>query len=411
MIENSERFYKLAGALLGGKLLSKEGISAEEFDSIVGSTIARMNAVGTLRGEGFEIVGGRGEMYRALSWTKPVEKVFDWTPERLEVQAWIDSQYPLKVDHAPLINLHLLNRDELSRTHECSFGYLWAYEAVGNKSPGRACAYLLIDSKTGGLAVLQRRFKNFPRIRLIDIDYPIDKYQTLIPFLSQLSTRPVEVRNLSPLNIEILEFHFLESSLRKAHQSIYSIETISKYPESFFSKKSWKSTKKNLREVFFRAVDMNDLATQKDAKFVIDTWKKKRGADQLRLAIGRDYVLIDEHIPGCWYIMGYRNSSVGYRNPQPVSLRILSEIPSVNQDTQGVADLVEKSFNYSDLPGGHSGMSDTSLVQTCEILWEKGISYINGGESSSVSKGLVGYKSKFEESQVQSVAFIPQIIS
>ena len=396
-IDHEDRFYKITGRDLGDRLLSDEGISAQDFDLLVGSTIDRMNTVGSLRGEGFLITGGHGKMYHVSGWEKPIVEEFDWTPKRLEVREWIDRFAPLELAHCLEINDRLKKR-ETSRIHESSFGYLWAYEAVANLTPGRAKAFLMREPLRG-LAVLQQRFANAPRLRVIDIDLPVDTYRKLIPYLSILSTKPVEIRSLTPSKLELLKLAFPGAEIGKAHQSIYNTRAISSNPESYFSKKSWKSTQKNLREVSFQLVPMDSEARRADAKFIIDTWKQRRGPDQLRLAIGRDYALIDQQVPWCFYIMGYRGS-------QPVSLRILSLIPG---EHRGAADLVEKSFNYSDLPGGHSGMSDTSLIETCRLLYEQGIEYINGGESASVSTGLVDYKTKFEESRVWSYTITPKI--
>lgn len=389
---NHSKFIKLCGNNeLLAEYLERGSIPREKFDEMVGGETPRMNIVSALRYAGYEVIGTEEIPYQVLSWKEPIRKEFKWTPERIEIQKWVDSLRPFCLSHEGIITEALLTRGS-TRWHDCSFGTLWAYEAVGNTHPGRAMTWLLEDGD-GGLAILHRRHSKVPKYRITDINLKLDQYKVLIPYLSQLSDRPIPIKNLEPGRATKILSLFPKVSQLRQHQSIYLLDQVLGYPEKFLSKKSLKSTRKCLREVRWEIVSMDNLAHSTDARYIIDTWKRYKGATQHRLSIGRDYILLDGVVNGVIVIMGYRNLT-------PVSLRILSEIPEKSFPESGVADLVEKSFNYSNMPGGHSGMSDACLYAICKILRPLGYTYINGGEAASVGRNLVNYKRKFESEAV-----------
>lgn len=370
-----------------------KGISKSDFAVLVheeyplmGETeqgVYRMNLIGGLRAMGYTVTGGRkgGDLYQITGFEKPKETAISWSLDQKTTLDWFDNLEPvLDVDNQ-FYTQAIANRTFGDIRHENNWLYVWSYELTGgrgNRSSGRWY------SRDGETAIIKRTFKDKPIFSIIDGNLSPETLAQLIFNLSTVSLKPVKVVNIRWESIAPL-MNRLPGWVERVHQSVYDVKQIAETPEAFFSDQSWKTARKMLREIEFVELLYNEPRVP-DQTSIIDSWREYREATQARPAITRDYVASE--------LKTYAGkiSVLGYWQGKPVSYRVIDSL--ANRPDVG-ADILEKSINSSAL-GGHSGISDASLVNICRLLQSKNFALINGGESLSVGPMLDKYKRKFD---------------
>lgn len=359
----------------------------------VEADVRRMNVIGGLRSIGFVVLGGRQGRhlpYRIIGYEKKVSTPREviWSSDEQELLEWIDNLKKVDGSDYKGISEMLSRRDPDEDCHENDWLFLWSYELIGNSST-RVIGYLYREGNSG--CVIRRASSKFS---IIDLNMTVESLDRLIRQLSRISLGPVTVRNLQWKSLpNLIARH--KGSTTRGHQTIYNLQEIVDNPREFLGKQSWKQVRRNLREIDFSPVRW-DLPDVHDQTQIIDQWRDLREASQRQLAVGRDYVCSSTTTyPG-------KISLIGYREAIPCSYRVLDRLAN---NPEIAADLVEKSLNYSTVPGGKSGTSDASLYWTSEHLLSFGVKWINGGESIQVSQQLLSYKSKYGVKSTSSILF------
>ncbi len=381
-----------------------QGISGPDLDSLLRSEsllptpdTARMNLIGSLRGSGFTVLGGRqgGTIYRVTEWEKPESKVTSWSSYQLAVRQWFDDLPDVLASDAGEVRYHLSTRPDTDVRHENTWLYLWGYELVGNTS-NRAIGKFFRSSS--GSFIIKRTFADRPRFSLIDLDASPEELYAAARTLSSISFAPVKIINPRVESLSDLDRLF-ETHLRRedVKQPIYDLNKLVQNPSEFFSRQSWKTARKMLREVQFTEYIGGILEPTEYQNTIIDRWREIREGSQARPAIRRDYVISG-------MISTSKISILGFREGHPVSYRV---VECLSNNSEFASDLVEKSINSSAYPGGHSGISDASLLTIARRLTARGVKFLNGGESSSVGPKLTQYKHKFQVGESYSITLIP----
>lgn len=383
------------------------GVPASELDSLLEQTLgsdyrstSRMNLIGTLRSAGFVVSGGRagGSEYRILDYYPIVPKPrIEWSPSQVGTLEWFNDLPPISESYADFVRHRLQSRDSSDHRHENTWSYLWGYELVGNTS---ARAHGKIYSCDDGVVIIKRMYQDRPRFSIIDLDASPEMLYRLVYTLSEVSFAPVKVINPSLPTLASDIISRARMRIETVDQPIYDLDALANAPENFFSRQSWKTARKMIREVQFEEIPSDTPGLDLRCESLIRAWKRLHEKDHPRLAIRRDSILAKT------VLSRTKMAFVGQRNGEIVSLRILE--PLANVDFVA-GDMVEKSLNTSSLPGGHSGISDAFLVVTARHLSSRGIRFLNGGESASVGPKLSSYKKKFEVGRSRSITLVSRL--
>lgn len=355
-------------------------------------SVFRMNLIGSLRGAGFKVSGGRqgGEKYQVFDWEKRTQTKVSWSPDQLQTLEWFE-HLDLVGDDQIRTFRQSFSRSSTNPRHENCWLYYWGYELVGNLS-NRATGRLF-SSSSGGTMIIKRTFKDRPRFSLLPLSSTLSDLETVARRLSQVSFAPIKIVNPDPEDLPNL-LEVVGGTVDRVAQPIYDASRIATSPGEFFSRQSWKTARKMLREVeFIEILPRSPRIADQDR--IISVWKKTQMKSQARPATRRDSVLSESTYP-------FKMSILGYWRDVPVSYRVVEPLTT---STEVAADLLEKSINRSD-DGGHSGISDASLVTICRYLVSHGIRFLNGGESSSVGPQLTQYKHKFQVHQTESLTVV-----
>lgn len=375
------------------------GIHVDEFKSMIATSylgtaesqqVYRMNLIGSLRSDGFIVSGGRGggDIYKVTDWVKVEAKKIEWSTEQMEVLNWYEDLPDLEEDNASSIRARLGYRTLTDLRHENTWMYIWGYELVGNRSQ-RAQGKLYRGAE--GWCVIKRTFVDRPRFTIIDINSTAVEIDRIARKLALCSLAPIKVINPDLPTVPILA-QTMPFVMEQVAQPVYDLERIANEPEMLLSRQSWKTARKMLREIEFTHPPF-DMPIHHHVDLIVGIWRKEREGTQARPAIQRDYAI------GELTTFPQKIQVLGFHGPFTVSYRCLERLAN---NTYVASDLVEKSFNKSSMPGGHSGISDASLVHTARYLLGMGIKYINGGESASVGPLLTRYKHKYQTTEYSS---------
>ena len=346
--------------------------------------IARMNAVGGLRGYGYQVTGGRsgGKVYKIVGWEEPAtywgrdrwegeeRDILDWVHSLSAVtQAWVEPR--LKV--GPIEPLH----------ERC-----WMYVACYELARDLGFCY---EGRSGD-AIIMQRFRTQPRVRLFNLTMtdPIEVLE-LLTKLAKASLTSSRVLNISVEMSQQLKPLDTAGSVASRQEAVYRVSDIADHPELFFNKRAMTTLRKLGRDLTWgRSQDTEAMLA------VIKTWKAHNESRHRQLAITRDYRSLDSNDQALMFL--------GKRDDLPVCAHILDILPA--QPTV-VAQITEKSLNYRAMPGGAYGTADYNLLQTCRWLAEHGVDRINAGSFAGGGWGLPGHKRRFarEEDDLYGYSF------
>jgi hypothetical protein len=190
-----------------------------------------------------------------------------------------------------------------------------------------------------------------------------------------------------------------KGSFWKRREAIYQTKQIAEHPDQFFNKRGLEMLKKARKELVHLPTDGRD-SYQRDIETIIKLWRQHNEPKHRQLAISRDFIAARDliHDPNTLFFLGYRDN-------QPACVHILSR-STFYRNTE-VNQIVEKSLNYSAIPGGKAGTADANLVFTCEYLSHIGVERINAGGYDGGGWGLSPHKARFakEEDDLNSIYF------
>lgn len=361
---------------------------------------ARMNLIGGLRSYGYEVRGGRGggSFYQVINWAEPptFRTLEDWPDEAKAAVDWFHSlELVDQVDFETALSQQSLYEENENPYHERSWMYLDCYECA--RDEGR-----LYEGQSGD-AVVIRRFPNMPRFRIFNLTMRDPKeIQALITRLSPGSLAGVRVLNVLPrMSIELEQLD--RGSTMSRREAVYNVAHIANHPEMFFNKRAMTTLRKLEREVEWRLWTPEDVGQMSE---IVVQWRALNEKKQRQLAITRDYKAIKsvERLYSESSQEYYRRETpvfIGFREGYPVTMHILDRIYATTPGEKWVAQIVEKSLNYREQPGGAYGMADFNLVMTCRALHEMGYSYINAGGFDGGGWGLPKHKERFHDDRFE----------
>lgn len=382
--------------------LSEEGISKPDMLVKIGKLVGRdpsstevdilsLNFVGSLRSVGYIVSGGRykklGEKYRILGFEAPKIKptVDQWDDTSRLLLEKIHSLLP---PDSPGID-DQIRRLLWSRTslplHEMSQLYYLTYE-LGGKSRG------FFWSEGGVEALIFQRDVSRPSFRLAPLGNPRpEALWDLCRQLGMISVSSVKVINALDEEVQAFKSEYPSLYWERGRQAVYCCQELLDLPSRFLNERARTNLRKNLRSMEFRVFfgDTYEPTTQTDCFTIIDLWRQKNEPKQRQLAITRDYLAVTTPSASKITILGYREGL-------PSCLHILDRLTN---RPEYVAQIVEKSLNYSDIPGGGSGTADANLFKTAEILSSNHIRFINAGMYNGGTEGLAKHKLRFRFSE------------
>lgn len=329
--------------------------------------IQRMNIVGSLRSMGYRVSGGRGggKIYQILEWREPEppKTVDDWPP---------GLQESLRV-YRETLRVQSSDRRGIDATlsiplHEGSFGYIWSYELA--RDVGR-----MVSPR----AIAIERFVTRPRQRLFALDRSdLGALLELARGLVPLSTTRVHISGL--LREDALQLKTLEPR-GELSRRVEAVVDLTQYSQKL-SRRRREMIRKAHREIHF--VGGPDSGPQLR---VLELWKQLNLSKHRQPALTRDVVAMEsDFYPFVW---------TGFRGDDPVSVVICDRLPPPNDYIATL--IVEKSLNYSTVPGGHSGTSDGALTYAMEQMRLAGITHFNLGAYEGGGVGLPEHKLHFAD--------------
>jgi hypothetical protein len=366
------------------------GIDRDSLDSIVvlgGSKdekeLARMNLIGSLRGLGFVVSGGRrgGDRYQVTDYApmepSPTIDTWDLPSQRLVKSIHRD---PIDHNHYEAVKAYLKVFSEETLQEFCPLCF-FAYDLGSSSTRG----YWWDDS----MAVIQR-FDSRPIFKIKPFVFDAKRVILLSEVLCLVSCRPVQVVGLTKSMALSLKRISPKGTINVYNQAIYDVTRLASMSRDLYSKTDLERLRRSERDTpFFEAGPDSEATT-----YLIDTWKETVGHRQRQLSIGRDYVAAKIDLPKMMW--------VGVRNDLPVTLQIAAEFPFSKTTA---CHLVEKSLNYSWQLGGRSGTADWGVVRTCQLLLERGYTELNFGHIAGGTKGLENHKHRLLSRIVQSYSF------
>jgi len=355
--------------------------------------IVRMNLIAQLRGLGYNVTGGmrgRSLPYEITGWSEPYRDppVSQWSPEARTILEKYTSLPELSKHDWGNVREKLSKRDSTSVVHENTWMYYWAYEASGHQ--GNRERLFILDGQSGSV-IIGRKFANVPRLRVLQLDMNPDELYEIALELAQISLRPVLIKNLVFDDFERIRELDPDGATLVSRQQWYDVEKIANSPREFLSHGSWHSARKAGRDLEIADIEWDNFAATEYGKTVTQRWKDERESTQRQLAVGRDFVCAETLIPP-------KISFLGIRNGYPVGYYVYETLAN-RPDVAG--HLVEKVLNWKDDNGGMPGTSDWMLHEICKKMTEKGVKWINAGESSEVSTTLHKYKLKFSVREME----------
>jgi hypothetical protein len=361
---------------------STEGLKGEA------NEVRRMNIIGSLRGLGYQVTGGRkgrSQPYQIIGWTekKDTPGVEAWSLEDRATLATVHqwSEILTPDDIRQLIDT--LDKSDLSERHENSILQVWSYELANNRG-------FIYRGDTGSGIVIQKNIEK-PSFKVIPLSLSLSDVVHLVQMLGPISYQPVVVLNTSFNENQYLKAN-LGGRIEKAQEAIYDVRKI-----ATFDGRSHKSVKNVTRLGKTLRVESVEWIDDYLLENVISSWRSIADAKQRQLSITRDYRAIHARLPS-------KITTVGIRNGRVASFQILDWMPG----TSMVAQIVEKSLNFRTQPGGESGTSDFSLWRTCQILDELDVTEINAGRMSGGTKGLEDHKLRLLSRVVVATNFIAE---
>jgi len=388
VIQKGKLAPELADSLLAGVtkeeleiLIIKASLSESLTKQVL--DIKRMNLIGGLRAEGFQITGGRrgGKVYQVVDWVEPTgpEKTtedFDDDQrsrlqqlESLQVltidQKSIDAALPILTSGRP--DLHLL-------AHERSLMSILCYDVSGND------AYIYRGH--GGDALIVRRFKRTPSFKVIPLTMDYVECFNLIEWLMPISFKPPKLLYIPDAWVAHLKDDWPGVVIDKATEAIYDVERFATRPKTLWHGDD--DRKRRKQDELTRFVQL-EWGGETLAGTIIEEWRKVNEVKQRQLAIRRDYHSVIIQIPT-------KKTFIGLRENLPVCLSVVDKIgPDV------YAEITEKSLNYASQPGGRSGTTDYTLWKTCVMLHEEGIRWLSYGHIHGGEAGLTQKKTRMAE--------------
>jgi hypothetical protein len=239
------------------------------------------------------------------------------------------------------------------------------------------------------LCVVLQRYSSAPRFRLWALRGTASDLLEIAGEYGARSARPVTINNIDHETAEELLYLHPRGSLKVSEEILVSTEDIARSPDRFFNSRALTSLRRDRREMVYSLVDPGSP----EVDSVISTWKSFLGHRHFRLSIVRDYV------SNRW---PYGYHYLGMRGGVPVCTQII--FPHPGAPGHGV-QAVEKSLNYSQMPGGRPGTSDANLLLVCEDLASRGIQYLNLGTYDGGAPGLGARKRRFVHEVIHSYVF------
>lgn len=355
--------------------------------------VMQMNIIGSLRANGYIVSGGRrgGKLYKIQGWKEKEEKipVEDWEGESRQAYDWVQNLPPLTERSWDTVRAWLGTRDP-KRLHENSWVYIWAYEGARNEK--------WFWSSKGSALIIFQKFVNRPRFRIFNLNAEPVVALAIASLLSKASCARVPIINIEDrFESEFRQLH-PDGEVLKRTEAIYDTQHISKHPEEYWSKKSWKTVRSRINDTSF-VVDQ----PPEDREYVIQTWKDLNEIRHRQLAITRDFIaaaLTD-------YPLSTSYGAV--RDGHPVGHVLVDPVVGFG-DTVMLSN--EKGLNYRtfpdgrEVPGGRSGTSDFMQYHVCDHLADSGIGYIQSGDVDGGGIGLRPKKMKFACDVTHSRTFV-----
>lgn len=375
--------------------LLMEGLSKSQLQEWITQTygligdpndIRRMNIIGTLRGLGYQVTGGKkGRMtpYQIVGW---VEK--EDTPG---VEAWsIEDRAALEEIHRlpEITDIHqieeMLSLVQPSDRHEHSALQIWSYELANNRA-------FEVEDDLGNKGIVIQKNVEKPVFRIIPFTLSDHGIVALVNLLGKISYQPIKIINTSSELNKMCKIH-LGGRVETANEAVYDVHKIASFDGR--SSKSIKNVTRLGRDLTVKRVDWVENYLLEN---VITSWRSVVEARQRQLSITRDYRAISAQCAS-------KIVTLGIRHDRPACFQILDWMPG----TKMVAQIVEKSLNFRSQPGGESGTSDFSLWRTCEILENLGVEEINAGHMGGGTKGLEEHKRRLLSRVVVSTTFVAE---
>lgn len=355
------------------------------------SEIARMNCVGGLRACGYIVEGGRsgrGKPYRIIGWEEKGEVLpaSEWKGEQRIILDYVHSFPKIDDTFSSRIDRILSYLPTTYIAHENCFGYLICYELARDAG--------FFYEETEGSCVIIKKFENTPRFRIFNLNLLPENLLTLSRYLSSASLGIVSILNLTQDEVKELKGLDRKGTVGKRQEALYPTREISQYPEKFINARGITQLRKNCRdtELIQNIENKFDL----DQARVVNIWKDHLESRHRQLAITRDFVSI--------FLQGSTLSYLGRRSGSPVAANVLYQL-SNRPDI--ASDLMNKSLNYSAMPGGRPGTADWLLVKVCEDLAERGIEWYQAGGIDGGGVGLPAHKARYATQYFTSLTFYP----
>lgn len=398
MVTNFENFSieeiaKMGDCSLDVVLSLVDGVTKGQLDELFDGSKAerelhRMNVVGSLRGQGFEISGGRrgGPIYQLKGWSKPEtpDGTESWTEEDLERLREVHSLPTMTVEDSRMMASHLRTSSDRRRmTHENSILQILSYEA-----PTRGRAHLW-SLPSGSLVAVIQKFVHRPSFKVLNFDASADELVRVAQTLVPISYRDVSIGGLEESHLPVLKEAFPAGSIERHDESVLETERIARQ-EGMSKTERWNNRRSSGDTEFFEI----GWGAEGAQGTIIEEWKSVVGKKQRQLSIRRDYVAMLTELDS-------KITFLGFRDGLPVCLQILDH----QVRFPGVSQIVEKSLNYRQMPGGRSGTTDFSLWKTCTLLHERGVEYFNMGQIAGGTEGLASHKKAIDHWRVQEIGF------
>jgi len=379
---------ELANALLGGvtkdelellliKMSLSETLSKQVLD------IKRMNLIGGLRAEGFQVTGGRrgGKIYQIVGWEEPKgpERTTDnFSDDQRSKLEQLESMPLLTVDQRRVDTiLPMLQGERVGihpLAHERSLLSLLCYDISGND------AYVY-QGETG-VAIVVRKFKRTPSFRVIPISLSYSESIDLLEWLLPISFKPAKLMYIPDSWAVDLKDDWPTCTIERATEAIYDVERFATNPKSLWHGDDDRKRRKQDELTQFVQLEWGGETL---AGTIIDEWRKVNEEKQRQLAIRRDYHSVIIQLPT-------KKTFVGLREGLPVCLSVVDKI---GDDVY--AEITEKSLNYASQPGGRSGTTDYTLWKTCVKLHEEGVKWLSYGHIHGGEAGLTQKKTRMAE--------------
>lgn len=338
--------------------------------------LVRMNLIGALRAKGCVIPKERGWYHitgikqeteaQATSdeWPAEQRKILDWfLKQPAPTAAYLRAYLKAYAAHVPI--------------HGLSAGQILSYEMA--KDEGR----ILPDGSIGLM-----KFRSLPRFR---IACPGDRVVDIAHLLARVSVRPVKVIT-SPIPPPL---PFVKRT--KTREAIYDCTRMSQ-GEALFNSRGRSTFRHNLRTMRYERLTHSNAP---DARDLITKWKNgPSGKKQRQLAITRDFKAIelalrDDEVASLSYI-AYRDDG------NACALHIADRLPGA---PEYASQLIEKSLNYTQLPGGYNGTTNANIYLAAKEYLKVGIKYIQGGAYYGGTEGLVKHKEMLTNSENDVIHF------